>query len=594
MVKGKGRLWMPVRPRLALFCCSVVLLLSATAHAVPHVVSIEPQRQRINVLPDATIEVTFDELIDTLSVSPISFRIFGRWSGPASGNRTVSGNTITFTPNQPFFAGEWVTVNLSKGIKNTSGEPLAKGYAWNFFIRSKPGNLNLQYARRTTTRQGTETWTQPYGGYAGDLNNDGWTDLTVPCENTGDARIFLNDGSGTFTSFRVEPLVPGSQSSPNEGADFNNDGQIDIVFGDSHATQISVLLGNGTGHFFSKTFHTGGSSIRGVGVVDLNGDGWDDIVTANLISNNLSIFMNNGDGTFPASGTPKEAGGNGEVSIAVADANNDGLLDIFCGTYNSPFQVIVLLSDGEGGLVAQPGVPSGGHPWLQITAADFNGDGNVDSAINHVFANSMGVLFGNGAGGLGPVQTYPTGENSYAIDTADIDGDGDLELVTSNFGSEDWTIYENAGGVFVNPRTLNSDRSGSCAVLHDWDMDGDIDLSGFDEINDWIYFYENVPTATTVTPSRAMATLEQNHPNPFNPSTAIRFELTREAEVTLAVYDIDGALVARIAHRRYPAGSHEVRWNGTDAQGHRATSGVYFYRLLSGNIELTRKMVLLK
>jgi len=92
----------------------------------------------------------------------------------------------------------------------------------------------------------------------------------------------------------------------------------------------------------------------------------------------------------------------------------------------------------------------------------------------------------------------------------------------------------------------------------------------------------------------ARGTLAQNHPNPFNPSTAIRFELSREADVTLAVYDVSGAEVTRIAEGRYPAGSHEVRWNGVDARGNRAASGVYFYRLLSENTDLTRKMVLLK
>jgi len=586
---------MPVRSRLSFVSFCAVLVAASAAYAAPHVVSIQPQSQLIDVPTNGIIQVTFDEPIDTFSVSPLTFRIFGRWSGPASGNRTVSGNTISFTPNQPFFAGEWVTVNLSRGIKNISGEPMTQGFAWNFWIKSKTGNLNLQYARRVTTRQGTETWTQPYGGYAGDLNNDGATDLTVPCEHTGDARIFMNDGTGTYSTFRVETLVPASQSSPNEGADFNNDGEIDIVFGDSNGNKISVLLGDGTGNFFSKTFHTGGNSMRGVGVVDLNGDGWDDIVTANLSSNNLSIFMNNGDGTFPASGVAKEAGGNGEVSIAIADANNDGLLDVFCGTYNTPYVVIILLSDGNGGLVAQPGVASGAHPWLQITCGDFNNDGNVDTAINHVFTNAMGVLMGNGSGGLAPVQIYPTGENPYAIDAADIDGDGDLELVSSCFGNAVWTIYENVNGVFVNPRTIDSDRSGSCAVMHDWDMDGDIDLSGFDETHDWIYFYENTPTTATVTPGAgARGTLAQNHPNPFNPSTAIRFELSREADVTLAVYDVSGAEVARIAQGRYPAGSHEVRWNGVDARGNRAASGVYFYRLISENTDLTRKMVLLK
>ena len=580
--------------RLGFASISLSFVLAASAHASPHVVSIQPAPQEIDVSSYPVIQVTFDEPIDTASVSPVSFRVFGRWSGPAAGARNVNGNTVTFLPTQGFFAGEWVTVNVSRNITNTSGEPLTQGYAWNFWIKSKPASLDLQYAGRITTRQTGETSTSPYGGYAGDLNKDGWTDLTVPCEHTGDARIFMNDGTGTFSTFRVEPLVPNSESSPNEGADFNNDGQIDLVFGDSNGNQISVLLGDGTGNFFSKTFHTAGNSIRGVAVVDLNGDGWDDIVTANLFTNNLSIFMNNGDGTFPATGTAKEAGLNGEVCVAVADANNDGLLDVFVTNYSSPYQVVVLLSDGNGGLVPQTPVLAGGHPWLHLALGDYNNDGNVDAAIEHVFANSMGIFLGNGTGALSAVTVYPTGENPYAITTADIDGDGDLDLVTSNFGTADWTVYENMGGVFVNPRTLYSDRSGSCAVLYDGDNDGDIDFAGFDEIHDWIYFYKNPGVATGITPSLTTTALEQNHPNPFNPATSIRFELANAADITLAVYNTGGELVARIARGRYAAGPHEVRWNGIDARGTRVASGVYFYRLVGNNIDLTRKMVLLK
>src|SRR5689334_14419740 len=92
--------------RIALVCVSLTLAFCAVAQAAPHVVSIQPQRERINVPANAPVQVTFDEPIDSLSVDPISFRVFGRWSGPASGLRTVHGNTITFTPNEPFFAGE--------------------------------------------------------------------------------------------------------------------------------------------------------------------------------------------------------------------------------------------------------------------------------------------------------------------------------------------------------------------------------------------------------------------------------------------------------------------------------------------------------
>jgi hypothetical protein len=576
---------------------AVVLLglaLSTAAHAAPQVTSALPLRQRIDVPKTTTIQVTFTEAIDPASVTPISFRAFGRWSGPVAGTLAVAGNTVTLTPDEPFFAGEWVTVNLSRGIENTVGEPMAQGYAWNFWIKAGPGNLDLTYDGRIITRQHNETWVQPYGGYAGDLDNDGWSDLTVPCEQTGDARIFMNNGAGGYSSFTAEALVLDSQPSPNEGADFNNDGEIDIVFGDSNGDEISVLLGDGTGAFPNKTFHVAGSSVRGVGVVDLNGDGWDDIVSANMFASNLAIFINNGDGTFPAA-VPKEAGGNGEISIAVADANNDGLLDVFTATYNSPYVVIVLLSDGNGDLVPQTPTPSAGRPWQQITCADFNGDGNVDTAINLNTSNRMGVLMGNGLGGLGAVQQYATGGFPMAIDAADIDGDGDLELVSSNYASATWTLYENQGGVFTNPRDLPSSSSGSCAVMHDRDNDGDIDVTGFDELDDWIYFYENVGSPTTITPPVIqVVTLEQNHPNPFNPTTTIRFELTRAADATLAVYDAAGAFVATIADARYTAGPHDVRWNGTDARGSSVASGVYFYRLVSGSSTLTRKMVLLK
>jgi len=119
---------MPVRSRLSFVSFCAVLVAASAAYAAPHVVSIQPQSQLIDVPTNGIIQVTFDEPIDTFSVSPLTFRIFGRWSGPASGNRTVSGNTISFTPNQPFFAGEWVTVNLSRGIKNISGEPMTQGW----------------------------------------------------------------------------------------------------------------------------------------------------------------------------------------------------------------------------------------------------------------------------------------------------------------------------------------------------------------------------------------------------------------------------------------------------------------------------------
>lgn len=97
---------------------------------------------------------------------------------------------------------------------------------------------------------------------------------------------------------------------------------------------------------------------------------------------------------------------------------------------------------------------------------------------------------------------------------------------------------------------------------------------------------------TGVPPAAAAVFLDQNVPNPFNPSTRIRFGLPAAADVSLRVYDIRGALVSTLAERRYGAGVHEIVWNGTNGRGEPLASGIYFARLAAGDAVLARKMIL--
>jgi hypothetical protein len=88
--------------------------------------------------------------------------------------------------------------------------------------------------------------------------------------------------------------------------------------------------------------------------------------------------------------------------------------------------------------------------------------------------------------------------------------------------------------------------------------------------------------------------LHQNTPNPFNPSTVIRYDLAAPASVALRIYDLHGALVKNLETGKKPAGRYEVGWNGENERGERVASGVYFYELRAGSFRQTRKMVLLK
>ena len=93
---------------------------------------------------------------------------------------------------------------------------------------------------------------------------------------------------------------------------------------------------------------------------------------------------------------------------------------------------------------------------------------------------------------------------------------------------------------------------------------------------------------------KAEIELSQNAPNPFNPSTTIRFTLPASERVGLAVYAADGALVRMLVDETRDRGPHHVAWDGRDSAGNPVGSGVYFYRLTAGKFSDSRKMVLLK
>ncbi len=105
--------------------------------------------------------------------------------------------------------------------------------------------------------------------------------------------------------------------------------------------------------------------------------------------------------------------------------------------------------------------------------------------------------------------------------------------------------------------------------------------------------YNPVAPITEDTPVKLFR-LGQNHPNPFNPTTSIRFTVEKEGPVELAVYDVSGRKIRTLVRDTRGPGDHVVTWDGTDQSGSRVPSGMYFYKLNSGGDSSTRKMTLVK
>ncbi|NOX36849.1 MAG: T9SS type A sorting domain-containing protein [Calditrichaeota bacterium] len=88
--------------------------------------------------------------------------------------------------------------------------------------------------------------------------------------------------------------------------------------------------------------------------------------------------------------------------------------------------------------------------------------------------------------------------------------------------------------------------------------------------------------------------LHPNYPNPFNPTTTIRYALPRAGDVTLVIYNSLGQKVHTLVNRHQPAGRYTVQWDGRDKSGRVVPAGIYFYSLKVGQFEQMRKMVLVR
>jgi len=288
-----------------------------------------------------------------------------------------------------------------------------------------------------------------------DLNGDGKLDLAVatgvpPIGWTSSISVFMGNGDGTF-----QPAVGYDCNGANAiaVADVNNDGKEDLLVTPSAAIGLAgVLLGNGDGTFQPcATYRSGGVSPSSLTVGDLNGDGKPDLVVGNWLGwkersgrATVGVLLGNGDGTFEPAVT-YYSGGNQISAVAAADLNGDGKLDVVvanclpnhfdCGfNIHKDGVVGVLLGNGDGTLQPVVRYDSGGQGTLGMAIADVDGDGKLDVVVTNYGNGSIGVLLGNGDGTFQGVITYTmAGLQPYGVAIADLNGDGrpDLAIVAS-------------------------------------------------------------------------------------------------------------------------------------------------------------------
>jgi hypothetical protein len=275
----------------------------------------------------------------------------------------------------------------------------------------------------------------PAAVVAADLNGDGKLDLLTANLSSSTVSVRLGTGTGSFGGMALYSTGAGSFPLSLAVADVNGDGHPDVLTANSLLNTVGVLLGTGTGTFSNRTDYSTGatSNPNCLAVADVNADGHPDVLTANTGNNTVGVLLGTSAGGFGAVATYAVGPLSGPHSLAVADVNGDGQLDVL--TANSTADAVgVLLGTGQGGFgAAMPyAVGLNSRPFA-VAVADVNGDGQLDVLTANSGTGTTGVLLGTGMGSFGPVRTYSTGPTSQPLGlaVADVNGDGHPDLLAA-------------------------------------------------------------------------------------------------------------------------------------------------------------------
>jgi hypothetical protein len=378
----------------------------------------------------------------------------------------------------------------------------------------------------------------------GDFNNDGIMDIG-DVGLTNDLRILQNKGNGRLQTIFTDPGYGYSQGAQSKWVDMNNDGKLDFCVNGGNNSNAMVriyynsgpsgLLWNFTRSVIPNSTYENGKLFVG----DINNDGWNDLLYSGIYSGGQKsiLLQNQKDKTFSTVVSGIDSTLLSAAMIA-GDYTNDGCLDVAIMPYNSTVKIYKNIL---------PSFQTSLSPPTNLVST-IHGD-TVYLSWKQLHDTSQSVTY----------NVYVKSSNGHFVISPNSNIQTGFRKIVSN---------GNAGtSSFAMVKLSTQDR-------YTWaiqSVSGIYQGSAFSKPDTFAFIQTSVEEKNKYLPEQYF--LGQNFPNPFNPSTTIRYGLPAASHVIITVYNTLGQKITELINREQFQGWHEISWNANVA------SGIYFYRI---------------
>ncbi|MFA6469759.1 MAG: FG-GAP-like repeat-containing protein, partial [Bacteroidota bacterium] len=245
-----------------------------------------------------------------------------------------------------------------------------------------------------------------------------------------------------------------------------------------YVTRFTAVAGEATSAFQAKVDYATPNTPNQVTAADLDNDGDVDLVTAHPGGDKMAVLMNNGNATFAA--YVQYTTGGYPNAVAAGDFNGDGDVDLVTANafdnLTSGNSISIFSNNGSGTFAAKVDYIAGTAPY-GVVAVDVDGDGDIDVVTANTTGDSISVFLNTGSGTFAAKADYACGNDPRSITAGDIDGDGDIDVIVGRYTDNKISVvFNNGSGAFTSYNEYAAYSYVNCVTAADVNNDGALDV----------------------------------------------------------------------------------------------------------------------